>query len=302
MCTASSRTNNSAKQQKSENNSKPSRTMLPLDFNPDPKDILCGRGNVFSNHEGNQYFGRIVRASLRDYIAAPNRPKKIRVVGDILQQILISGARFAKVDSKTKRWYQLNNVEAHQKIGHAIRDTIRLLGKEKKKNDGAKSAVTREFLKITKPSSEIAKQKTLERRQHTRNNFMLFQSSLSQLAPMSLLNLKRRASETRINSIEDILRLDAADSLNVILGDDISCIQRQQQRRQQQHETPVSVIITPPTKPISPTTASYTTGTIRPEPSYFLENEFPEIDFDFSANSFFGDTFDGSPDSIIHYR
>eukprot|EP00532_Pseudo-nitzschia_australis_P020719 CAMPEP_0168308058 /NCGR_PEP_ID=MMETSP0142_2-20121227/60146_1 /TAXON_ID=44445 /ORGANISM="Pseudo-nitzschia australis, Strain 10249 10 AB" /LENGTH=272 /DNA_ID=CAMNT_0008260317 /DNA_START=111 /DNA_END=929 /DNA_ORIENTATION=+ len=272
--------------------------MLPLDFSPEPKDILCGRGNVFSNHEGNQYFARIIHASLRDYVAAPNRPKKIRVVGDILKQILFSGARFAKVDSETKRWYQLNNVEAHQKIGHAIRDTIRFLGKEKKKNDGAKSTATKEFLRVTKPSSAIVKRKILERRQQARNNAMLCQSLSSQFAPMSLLNHKRKASETRISSIEGILRLDAADCLNAILGNDISCIQKQQQ----QHKSPISVIITPPTTPISPTTASYSTGAIKPEPSYFLENEYPENDFDFSANSFFGDYFGGSPDSIINNR
>merc|ERR1712224_593453 len=51
---------------------------------------------------------------------------KIRVVDSILRGIRVSGARFAKCDSETQRWYELNDVQAHQKIGHAIRDTIRL--------------------------------------------------------------------------------------------------------------------------------------------------------------------------------
>jgi hypothetical protein len=107
--------------------------ILPLNFKPGAKDILCGRGNVFSNHEGNRYFGRIIRANLREYREASNRPEKIKVVDEILEEIQLSGARFTKVDRETKRWYELNDVQAHQKIGHAIRDTIRLL-KSKKRN------------------------------------------------------------------------------------------------------------------------------------------------------------------------
>ena len=60
--------------------------ILPLNFKPGAKDILCGRGNVFSNHEGNRYFGRIIRANLREYREASNRPEKIKVVDEILEE------------------------------------------------------------------------------------------------------------------------------------------------------------------------------------------------------------------------
>merc|ERR1712176_1158746 len=43
------------------------------------------------------------------------------------QEIKSSGARFVKIDDKTQQWYELNDVRVHQKIGHAIRDTIRML-------------------------------------------------------------------------------------------------------------------------------------------------------------------------------
>merc|ERR1712072_1237592 len=68
---------------------------------------------------------------------APNRPEKIRVVDSILRGICVSGARFAKLDSATQRWYELNDVQAHQKIGHAIRDTIRL---NRKQQSGSSSS------------------------------------------------------------------------------------------------------------------------------------------------------------------
>ena len=109
--------------------------LLPTHFTPGPKDILCGRGNVFSNHEGNRYFGILVRSSLQKYKEASNRTEKIKVVDKILREIRASDGRFAKIDSQTKQWYELNDVQAHQKIGHAIRDTIRLL---KDKSDDTK--------------------------------------------------------------------------------------------------------------------------------------------------------------------
>merc|ERR1712193_125477 len=99
----------------------------------------------FSNHGGNRFFGTIIRANLRRYRDAANRPEKIRVVDDILQEIRSRGARFTKLDNATKRWYELNDVRAHQKIGHAIRDTIRMLKDKPKfaKHANTKSNTTK---------------------------------------------------------------------------------------------------------------------------------------------------------------
>jgi len=146
-------------------------SMLPVDFDPKDTDILCGRGNVFSNHEGNRYFGRIIRANLKQYRDAGSRPEKIRVVDDILQEIRSEGVRFAKLDNETRRWYELNDVLAHQKIGHAIRDTIRLLKDKKiantntaKQSRNAKRKLQSEALQLKNhvvPSSDT-RQKTMD--------------------------------------------------------------------------------------------------------------------------------------------
>merc|ERR1711937_587239 len=90
--------------------------LLPLNFTPGPNEILCGRGNVYSNHEGNRYFNEVAHSALHDYREAPNRPSKIRVVEETLQEILSSGVRFVKLDSEKKQWYELSDVQAHQKI------------------------------------------------------------------------------------------------------------------------------------------------------------------------------------------
>merc|ERR1719330_1012777 len=140
MCTAPK---NSSLIKQSKKNKMSSLLMLPINFTPSASDILCGRGNVFSNHDGNRYFGRIIRANLKPYRDAGSRPEKIRVVDDILQEIRSAGVRFAKLDNETKRWFELNDVLAHQKIGHAIRDTIRLL-KDKNKNTSAKTTTLKQ--------------------------------------------------------------------------------------------------------------------------------------------------------------
>jgi len=106
--------------------------MLSDDFTPGPSDIICGRGNVFSNRMGNQYFNTVVRSGLDEYREAPNRPAKIKVVNGILSEIRLAGVRFAKWDAKKERWYELSDVNAHKKVGHAIRDTIRQLDSRSK--------------------------------------------------------------------------------------------------------------------------------------------------------------------------
>jgi hypothetical protein len=175
---------------KAKKNKISSLSMLPLDFTPSDTDILCGRGNVFSNHEGNRYFGRIIRANLKQYRDAGSRPEKIRVVDDILQELRSEGVRFAKLDNETKRWHELNDVLAHQKIGHAIRDTIRLL---KDKNNTNTS---------TTKQSRIAKRKV-------------------QSDALQLKNHVVPSSDTRKKTMDDILRmsLETSEFLNGIWGD-----------------------------------------------------------------------------------
>lgn len=300
MCTANNSRKNTAKRNKPKNNSDNNlRMMLPMDFTPSAKDILCGRGNVFSNHEGNQYFGRIIRSSIREYVNASNRPEKIRVVDNIHQKIRASGARFCKVDNENKRWYELNDVQAHQKIGHAIRDTIRLLEKDTKKTEGSEQLTTMTTSKAMKRST-IGKRKMLEQKRQARNNTMRFQSlpspSPSSL-PSSSQNHMRTASDMRTDAMEDILRLslNAVDSLDLLGHDSFSF------RDQQQLVFLASVTPTPPQT--TTTIPSPTTGTTKSAPMYLLENEYPELDFDFSATSFFGDHLNesSSPDKIISF-
>ena len=199
MCIANN--NNRVLNNMSRKNKKHSLKILPLTYKPGANDILCGRGNVSSNHEGNKNFGRIIRANLRTYQEAPNRSEKIRVVDVILQEIRLSGALFAKIDSETKRWHELDPVQAHQKIGHAIRDTIRLLK--------GKDWITKPITK-TKTSQIVAKRKRRLGALMQRNNIHMLPSS----------DIRQNIENT-----EDILQMsfDTAgrlNDLNTIWSDD----------------------------------------------------------------------------------
>jgi hypothetical protein len=234
---------------KAKKNKASSLSILPLDFSPSDTDILCGRGNVFSNHEGNRYFGRIIRANLKQYRDAGSRPEKIRVVDDILQEIRSEGVRFAKLDNETKRWYELSDVLAHQKIGHAIRDTIRLLKDKKTTNTN------------TTKQSRSAKRKL-------------------QSDALQLKNHVVPSSDTRKKTMDDILKmsLETSEFLNGIWGDSENLPPLTQSSKQETFEMKndyPSVEYKPPVR----------------RSRYILKDEFPEENFDFSPNSFFGDYF-----------
>jgi hypothetical protein len=140
--------------------------MLPVDYQPEAADVLCGRGNMYGSHPGNQCFQRIICDHMKAYSDAENRPDKINIVDNVLCEVRNSGARIVKIDSKTKRWYELNDVESHQKCGHCLRDTIRSNGKENKSNSNSNS---NSKSRIKNSSIAIKKQK---RQARTVDTFM----------------------------------------------------------------------------------------------------------------------------------
>lgn len=93
-------------------------------------DVCCGRGKRHLKHPGNKKFQEAVLASLDAYAQASTKTEKSKVVSAIVSSLMASGARFVKKDSKTGKWYDIGEVQAHDKTGHAIRDHI--LNKSKK--------------------------------------------------------------------------------------------------------------------------------------------------------------------------
>ncbi|KAG7342915.1 hypothetical protein IV203_020860 [Nitzschia inconspicua] len=97
---------------------------LPTNFKPGKNDVVCGRGNAYCHLPSNILFTAIIRSNIKKYNDTPARTERSTVVTVVLDQILARGLRFVKKDRKTKKWYELSREQAHEKVGHALRDSI----------------------------------------------------------------------------------------------------------------------------------------------------------------------------------
>jgi len=73
---------------------------------------------------GNKRFRDAVSSSLETYMQAETRFEKASVVHKIVDDIRKEGGQFLKKNLSTGRWVQLNEQQAKEKVGHAIRDAV----------------------------------------------------------------------------------------------------------------------------------------------------------------------------------
>ena len=90
---------------------------------PGPLDILCGRGLVHFQHEGNARFRMIIACHVGSYQAAKSKPEKSKKIRSLTEEIRESGCRFLKRSKKTgNKWTVVGAKEEYEKISHALRD------------------------------------------------------------------------------------------------------------------------------------------------------------------------------------
>lgn len=132
---------------------------------PSETDVLCGRGNIYSSRPGNIKFQQIICDNIGKYSAAQGRPEKVDVVDDVLKQIFDSGTRIKKLDAKRNLWYELSHSDAHQKVGHCLRDTIRTQRRKQKKNanNNNDDAANNNSSRKNKSSVAIQKQRNIRK-------------------------------------------------------------------------------------------------------------------------------------------
>jgi len=256
MCTATNKNRNHTKQMITKKDSRTSLNMLPVNFEPSNNDVLCGRGNVYSNHYGNQFFGKVIRENITVYKEATSRPDKIKVVDGILGKIRDNGARFTKVDTQTERWYELNDVQAHQKIGHAIRDTIRLL---RKVNNNSSSIIT------SNNNYTPKEEKTIAIRRRTSKSLVATKKFFQQKR-QSRITIQREQLRQLVRSLDDEYVLE------------------QQEENDDYYWSSTSLL--PSASSSTFTLEGYNINNNNKE-SFLLEDEFPEHQFSFKASHFF---------------
>jgi hypothetical protein len=242
-------------------------SFLSKDYTPqNTDDILCGRGNVYSSRPGNQYFQRIIQDNRHNYQEASTRPAKIKVVDNILKEIHTRGVRFTKMSNNNKRWCELDNVAAHQKIGHAIRDTIRLHEKENNYSNKSSNSSSR----CNKSSVAIKKQKIMKKIHETKRNNRreVVRTSLNRQRKNQWLSSGEDNDNNSTITMDEIFSksLETVDFLDDVFGNNennennnfpSSSYEVEQQLKQQQEQ-------------------------------FLLTNEYPDTHFDFIASAFFG--------------
>jgi len=297
MCTASNRKSilSSSSNAATVYDNNDGNLMLPIDFTPGPKDILCGRGNVFTSHAGNRCFYELVHAGLDAYREASDRPSKIRVVDGISRALRLRGFRFTKLGGcgkdggGAKRWRELSDVRAHQKIGHAIRDTIRLINKNK--NNNRKSNGGRR-----KPMTQLSANRQLGSNNNNNNNDN--NSSNNNNNNKSILKRKWRSTWFDEASVApfDAVITSIPMTTDKILERSIETSavrpfehQHQHHHHQQQHYFTAASEIEVPSLPPRKRLERISSGALSLQSigSLFLPNEYPDENCDFTAGCFF---------------
>ena len=92
---------------------------------PTDIDILCGRGSTIASHPGNIYYHKIMQSNLQKYLDGPRRIDRTIIVTSLVHQLLQGGSRFLKKDKTTNQWVELDSLQYHEKVGHALRDLVR---------------------------------------------------------------------------------------------------------------------------------------------------------------------------------
>lgn len=100
--------------------------MLPKSFSPSVNEVMIGRGRKVANHIGNDRFQELIHAQLYDYSRAKTKASKSSIILRVLKAVREGSpvGGFVKQDSKTKRWFTLEDAAARISTAQAFRDAL----------------------------------------------------------------------------------------------------------------------------------------------------------------------------------
>ena len=97
-----------------------------------PNDIICGRGKLPWNHEGNKRFRKLINANVERYMMTSSIRQKGTIIDAIVDRLHRVGSRFIKLTNNNNKTQQqqlmrvLDDRETHEKVGHALRDLVKV--------------------------------------------------------------------------------------------------------------------------------------------------------------------------------
>jgi len=109
------------------------KEFLHYGFQPGKWDVICHNGKDPKSHVGNQRFKVLVQNYLSSYTKANSRCLKSGVITDIIATIRSKSTQnggFVRYDDAQKRWYEVGDKVARDKVGHSLREARRALDPE----------------------------------------------------------------------------------------------------------------------------------------------------------------------------
>ncbi|CAB9502262.1 Nitrilase family, member 2 [Seminavis robusta] len=102
------------------------QTRLPSDYEPTNWSVICGRGKDCYNHCGNKRLRILVDANLAKYSAAKSKYDKTLIVSSIVDAVREAAQMggFIKMDTKTKKWIEVGDDAAREKVGQLLREAM----------------------------------------------------------------------------------------------------------------------------------------------------------------------------------
>jgi hypothetical protein len=108
--------------------------------NPQPSDIMLGRGRSFLSHPGNQRMDMVVSMNTVRYLKAVKRNEKTLITQEIVQITKGIGSapgRFLQHDPKAGGWLEVDDEAARVKVSHAMRYRVKCFANARGKGDAA---------------------------------------------------------------------------------------------------------------------------------------------------------------------
>jgi hypothetical protein len=100
--------------------------MLPVDFAPTPYSVVCGRGRASADAVGNRRLQVIATMFIPRYAKASRKEEKSMIVTDILEIVrkACPNQRYAFIRYSSGRWWEVENLNAREKVGTVLRDSL----------------------------------------------------------------------------------------------------------------------------------------------------------------------------------
>jgi hypothetical protein len=119
-------------------------TVLPIEFEPGPFDVICGRGRACKDAPGNKAYRDVIMSQLQLYAKSYTKLEKGQIISDIMQQVKqqchqyhakSNNATTSQTDQITLggfikysngRWYDVGDFLAREKTSQCFRDALSL--------------------------------------------------------------------------------------------------------------------------------------------------------------------------------